>query len=127
MQYVKAWIMVAAAVLAAVGPGLIGYGWSGWGVTEWTNVGVLAAGAILVYNAANLPGYRYAKLIAACVASGGAILLSVLSNGLSPEEVVQVVVAILAAAGVGVFRNPGTVDGVFVAGPYAVAGSAAAG
>lgn len=113
-------VALLGAIITAVTPGITD---GPMGFPEWTNVGVLAAGAVMVYNSANLPGYRYAKLVAAVVAAVGVVLISVLSDAaLTTTEIVQIAAAILGAAGVGAIRNTHTRDGVFVSGPYAIAG-----
>lgn len=117
--YAKAAVAVLAAVLAAILPGLTTDGPLGFvGVV---NVIVLAAGAVQVYNAANLPGYRYAKVIAAAVAAAGVVVVSAWSDEfISSAEWVQIVLAVLGAVGVGAVRNAATVKGVFVRGRHAV-------
>lgn len=110
--YAKTLAALLAAVLAAVMPGLLDapMGWP-----EWINVVVLAAGALHVANAENVPGWRYAKAIAAGVAAAGVAVIAGLSDGVfTTAEVVQVVLAVLGVAGVGAVRNAGTVKGVFV-------------
>lgn len=120
MEYAKAAVQLLAAILAAVIPGLTDGTPMGW--PEWTNVGVLAAGAIMVYNSANIPGYRWAKLVASIVSAIGVMVVSGLSDGaLSTSEVIQIITALVGAGLVGGVRNGGNaVDGVFVAGPNAV-------
>jgi hypothetical protein len=117
-ENLKALLMLLAAVLAAVLPYLTVT--DHLGLSEWINVAILVAGAVHVYNAANLPGYRYAKTIASVVATVGVLLLTVVTDGISATEWIQVVLALLAPAGVASVRNAGTRRGVFVAGPHAV-------
>jgi hypothetical protein len=118
VQAAAAILALLAAVLTAVLPG-IEDGPMGW--PEWVNVGILAAGAINVYNAANLPGYRYAKLIASVVSTVGVLLVSFLSDGaLTTTEIIQIVVAIGGSFGVRQVPNNHTTDGVFVGGPHRV-------
>lgn len=99
----KAAVMLVAAVLAAVAPGITGHG---MGFSEWVNVGVLAAGAIQVYLTTNhydLGGLnRYLKAGSAVVATVGVMLVSAMgdANGVSGAEWVQIVIAILAPFGV---------------------------
>jgi uncharacterized membrane protein YqaE (UPF0057 family) len=117
-ENLKALLMLVAAVLAAVLPYLTVT--DHLGLTEWINVAILVAGAVYVYNSANLPGYRHAKAIAAVVASVGVLLLTVVTDGITATEWIQVVLALLAPPAVAVARNAGTRNGVFVAGPHAV-------
>jgi hypothetical protein len=118
-MYAKALVQFIAAVLAAGIPALAsptGMGWS-----EWINFGILVAGAIQVYNAANLPGYNFAKTIAAGLSAALVLLTSALTDGVSTSEWIQVGVAFLVGVGgVASVRNSGTVDGVFRQGRHAV-------
>jgi hypothetical protein len=118
-MYAKALIQFIAAVLAAGLPALAsptGVGWS-----EWINFGVLLAGAVQVYNATNLPGYAYAKAVAAGVSACLVLLVSFLTDGVSISEWIQVGIAFLVGlGGVMAVRNSGTTGGVFREGPHAV-------
>jgi hypothetical protein len=106
MTILKALVAVLAAVLAAVLPGLTVGG--EFGLVQILNVVVLAAAAIQVYNAANIPGWPIAKLIAAVVGAGLVVAISALSdNRVDPAEWVQIIIAVLGAAGVGVVPNVG--------------------
>jgi hypothetical protein len=118
-MYAKALAQFIAAVLAAGIPALAsptGLGWS-----EWINFGILVAGAVQVYNAANLPGYAYAKAIAAGLSAVLVLLTSFLTDGVSISEWIQVGCAFLVGLGgvLGV-RNSGTTNGVFREGRHAV-------
>lgn len=99
MSVAKTIVQLIAAVLAAIAPGII-VG-QPLGVVGWINLVVLAAGAIHVYNAANLPHWNVAKAIASAVAAVGVVLISALSDGgVSAGEWVQIVTALLGAAAV---------------------------
>lgn len=97
MPYAKAIAAALAAVLAAVVPAF--YTGSPLGFSGWVNVVILAAGALQVYNAANLPaaGWRYGKLVAACVSAGAVVLSSALVDGVTLGEWIQVATAVLGA------------------------------
>lgn len=117
-MYAKAWVQFLAAVLAAGIPAITGQhlGWS-----EWLNFGTLVLGAVSVYNATNLPGYNYAKAVASALSGCAVVLISVLTDGISVAEWVQVGVAfIVGVGGVIAVRNRGTVNGVFRSGPHVV-------
>lgn len=104
MTAAKAWVQLAATVLAAVLPALT----SGWPLSldAWVNLVALTAGVVMVYNAANIPGWSYAKLIASAVSAVAVVLLSALTDrAVSPAEVVQMIVAGLGALGVGAIPN----------------------
>ena len=95
-QHAKALAALAAAILAAIVPAL--YSDAPLGFAGWVNVIILAAGAIHVYNAGNLPYWEYAKLIAAVATAGAVVLSSALSDGrVTRVEWIQVAVAVLGA------------------------------
>lgn len=118
-MYAKSWVQLVAAVLAAALPALLSP--TGLGPSEWINFGILLVGAVHVYNAANLPGYRYAKAVAAGAAAALTLAVSLSTDGISTSEWIQLGCAFLIGLGgvIGV-RNSGTVDGVFREGPHAV-------
>lgn len=98
MSIAKTLVAALAAVLAAILPGMID---GPMGLSEIVNVVVLAAGALHVYNAGNVPGWRYAKLVAAAIAAGGVILISALTDGaVSYAEWIQIALAVAGAVGV---------------------------
>jgi intracellular sulfur oxidation DsrE/DsrF family protein len=108
MTVFKAILQLVAAVLAAVLPGLVED--APMNASAWVNVVILGAGAVMVYNAANLPGWNYAKLVASGVTAVGVVLVSALTDGgISGAEVIQMVIAGLGAVSVGVFPNARTV------------------
>lgn len=99
MAIAKALVALLAAVLAAVVPGLLGD--QPLGVVGWINVVVLAAGAVQVFNATNLPGWSIAKTIAAAISAAGVIVVSALSSGgISTVDWIQIVLAVVGALGV---------------------------
>ena len=103
LRHGKAIAAVLAAVLAAVVPALAVDG--PLGLVGWINVLVLAAGAVQVYNAANIPGWPYAKLGAAIVSAAAVALLSGLGDGvLDRTDWIQIFVATLGAFAV--YRVP---------------------
>jgi hypothetical protein len=103
---VKAIVQVLAAVLAAVVPALTSGHLDAVG---WFNVIALAAGAVMVYNAANLPGWPAAKLIASAVAAVAVALMSAWQGGITTTEIIQIVLAGLGALGVYALPNAGRV------------------
>lgn len=98
----KAMVMLVAAMLAAVVPLMAGAG--PLSTTEWINVGVVAAGAAVVWIAANAEDggvWSYTKLFMAAIAAGGVVLISALADmSISANEWVQIVAAIVAAVAV---------------------------
>lgn len=105
MPIAKTLVAALMAVLAAILPGLTD---GPMGLPEWLNVVVLAAGALQVYNAGNVPGWRFAKLIAAAISAGVVILISAISDGVvSPAETIQITLAVAQAVGVWGVPNRG--------------------
>lgn len=102
MTIVKSIVQVVMTILAAVVPGLAN---GPMDTTAWINVIILGAGAIMVYNAGNIPGWNYAKLIASAVSAVAVLLVSFLDGGLSGAEVIQLVLAAFSAIGVGAIPN----------------------
>ena len=117
-MYAKALVQFIATVLAIAAPALISPSGIGW--SEWINFGILVAGTVHVWNAANLPGYRYAKAVASGLASALVLLTSYLTSGISTSEWIQVAVAfVIGTAGVLAIRNSNTVEGYFTTGKHA--------
>ncbi len=107
MSIAKTIVQLLAAVLAAVLPGLLVE--QPLGVTGWINIIVLAAGAVHVFNSANIPGWNIAKSIASAVAALGVLLISVLADGgVSPAEWVQISTAFVGTVAVYFTPNAGT-------------------
>lgn len=103
MTYAKGLAAALAAVLAAVVPALYGTGPFTFG--DWVNVILLACSAIQVFNASNLYGWQYAKLIASVVSAVGVAVSSAISDGaVTRTEWVQIAIAALAAFAV--YRIP---------------------
>jgi hypothetical protein len=100
----KAVVQLVATVLAGLIPALSA---GPLDTTGWINVVILAAGIVMVYNAANIPGWSYAKLVASAVSAVAVVLVSSLSGGISLAEIIQMVVAFLGALGVGAIPNGG--------------------
>lgn len=102
MTIVKAIVQLLMTVLAAVVPALAAGPMT---VETWINVVILGAGVIMVYNAANIPGWEYAKLIASAVSAVAVLLVSAWQGGLSGAEIIQLVLAAAGAVGVGALPN----------------------
>jgi hypothetical protein len=102
MTVAKAVVQLVMTVLAAIVPALTAGPLEAAG---WINVVVLAAGVFMVYNAANIPGWAYAKLVASAVSAVAVVLTSALSDGISSAEYIQMILAAAAALGVGAIPN----------------------
>lgn len=99
-KYAKTIVQVIVTILVALAAV-----WTG-GVTtvELVNVLIVAAGALQVFTAPNVPGAVYTKGILSAVTAGLVVLTSVVTGGLVFPELVQILVA--AAGAVGVFVIP---------------------
>lgn len=80
---------------------------------EWINVGLLLFGAAAVFTAPNVPGARYTKAILAVLTAVFTLGVNFVLGGFELTEVLQLVVAGLAA--VGVYRVPNAADNAHVA------------
>lgn len=101
-QYAKAILAVVVTVLAAVAAALTGD--NTISATEWVNVAILAVGACAVFAAPNVPGARYTKSILAVLTAGLTVLVSAIVGGVSPVELIQIILA--GAGAVGVYAVP---------------------
>lgn len=78
-------------------------------LTEWINVGVVAAGAGTVYIATNEANgvWAYAKFFTSLISAGGVVFISALGDGsISNVEWVQIAIALLAALSVWRVQDP---------------------
>jgi hypothetical protein len=92
------------AVLVTVATALSGVLTDGVTSAEWINVAVAAVGAAGVFAAPNVPGAKYTKAILAVLAAVLSFLVSAITDGISGQEWLQVL--ILAAGAVGVYSVP---------------------
>lgn len=104
MTVAKAIVQLVMTILAAIIPALtVGP----LDTAAWVNIVILAAGVVMVYNAANIPGWSYAKLIASAVAAIAVVLAAALTSGhgLAATDYIQMALAAAAALGVGAIPN----------------------
>jgi hypothetical protein len=104
MTVLKAVVQALFTVLAAAIPAMSA---GPMDRNAWINVIILGAGAVMVYNAANIPGWNYAKLIASAVTAVAVLLVSFLDGGLTHVEILQLAMAGAAAIGVYALPNAG--------------------
>ena len=105
MTVVKTLVQLVITILAGIVPALTA---GPLDAPAWINIVALGAGVVMVYNAANIPGWPYAKLIASGVAAIAVLLLSAITdNTITPAEIVQMIIAFAGAAGVGALPNGG--------------------
>lgn len=107
-RYAKAVVEVVITVLAALAVVWAG----GVSVEEWVNVAIIAAGALGVFAAPNVPGAEYTKAVLASITAGLVVLASVITTGVGFPELVQIVIAAAGAVGVYVIPNKGARVGV---------------
>lgn len=98
MNYWKAVASIVATVLAAVAAALTGD--QNIDATEWLNVLILGTGAAAVLTAPNVPGAKYTKLVLAVVTAVATAAASLILDGISGTDWLQLALAGLAAAGV---------------------------
>lgn len=107
-KYSKFFAAVVATILSAIVAALTGDGVVS--ATEWVNVAIAAVGAAGVFAAPNVPGARYTKAVIAVLAAVLTLLASLIVGGVSGAELMQLVIAGLAA--VGVYSVPNQPAGV---------------
>lgn len=107
MSYAKAVAAVVATVLSALVAALAGD--QAIDAAEWVNVGILAAGALSVFAAPNVPYAAYTKGILAAITAALTVLASTILGGVDVTTVLQMAVAALGAVGVYAVPNTPTV------------------
>jgi hypothetical protein len=97
--YLKFFVQLAATVLAALYPLIVDGNFS---VEEQLNVLIVGLGAVGVLGAGNLPEgvWRYTKLIVSVASAMAVLAASLITDGFNGAEIVQIVIAGLAALGV---------------------------
>jgi len=98
MNYAKALAAVVATVLSGVIAALTGDGVVS--TAEWINVAILAAGALAVFTAPNVPGAAYTKSALAVVTAVLTLAVQLIDGGLDLTEWLQLAMAALGALGV---------------------------
>ena len=78
--------------------------------SEWVNVAVLAVGTAAVFFGPNTQYARYTKTWLAALSAGLVALQSVITDGVSQAELLQIGIAVLTAAGVYLVPNKGTAE-----------------
>lgn len=104
MGYAKFLAAAAAAVLAAVVPALSGD--NRVDSSEWVNIVILGLGAASVLAAPNVSGARYTKLTLAVATAVATAAASLIHDGISLTDWLQLGLAALGA--LGVWRLPYT-------------------
>jgi hypothetical protein len=108
MPYAKMIAQVVATVLAALVPYLaVG----GLDASAWVNVAIIGVGALAVFAAPNVPGAPVTKLVLSALSAVLVLLASVITGGITLDEVLQLVLAALGALGVYSLRDPAQMVG----------------
>lgn len=98
MNYAKSVAAVIATVLTAIIAALVGD--AAISAVEWVNVAIAGVGAAAVFASPNVPGARYTKSILAVLSAVLMLLTSVIVDGITMTEWLQIAVAALGALGV---------------------------
>jgi FtsH-binding integral membrane protein len=96
--------VVVGAALAALVPALAD---NHIRTDEWLNVIVITAGAAAVFTAPNVPGHAYVKTALAVITAVCTLAVSLIVDGVSTAEIIQLVLAALGAVGVKALTNTG--------------------
>lgn len=102
MKYTKSIVAVLAAILVALVAATTDNTVT---TTEWINVAIAATTAAAVFTAPNVPGARYTKVVLAALGAVLVGLTSVITDGITTNEVLQLLVAAIGATGVYQFKN----------------------
>jgi hypothetical protein len=97
-RYGKSFVSVGAALGGAVVAAMTGD--NRIDASEWLNVIILTCGAAAVFTAPNVPGARYTKLVLAVITAVATGSVSLVVNGISWTDAMQMGVAAFGALGV---------------------------
>lgn len=98
MNYGKSLAAVVAAIISAVVASLTGD--NNVDAAEWVNVVLAGLAAAAVFTAPNVPGARYTKVTLAVLTAVATLLVSYITDGMTPTEWLQLGLAALGAVGV---------------------------
>lgn len=100
------WPLLASVVMAV----LLGYREAatsdGVSASEWVILGTQVLMIVSAWGAANIPGWEKGKGFQAGVLAVMALLVSLVTGGISGDEIMQLVIAFMAAAGVSATGGP---------------------
>jgi hypothetical protein len=97
-KYGKSFVAVGAALVGAAGAALTGDSHINPG--EWLNIVILTCGAAAVFAAPNVPGARYTKLVLAGITAAATAAASLVVDGISVTDAIQILAAVFGALGV---------------------------
>jgi phosphate/sulfate permease len=101
MAYAKSLLAVLVTVISAVVAAMTDNAVS---TTEWINVAIAGVGAAAVFAAPNVPGSRYTKAVLAVLTAVLTFIVTVVTDGITTAEWLQVLV--IAAGAIGVYAVP---------------------
>ncbi|QIQ62935.1 hypothetical protein SEA_MOAB_50 [Streptomyces phage Moab] len=101
MAYAKSLLAVLVTVISAVVASLTDNTITN---VEWINVAIAGVGAAAVFAAPNIPGSRYTKAVLAVLTAVLTFLVTVITDGVSSAEWLQILV--IAAGAIGVYAVP---------------------
>lgn len=99
------YLKLLAQVVATIGAAVFAVWTDGITTQEWINVAIAAVTAFGVFQAPNVPGAKYTKVILAAAGAVLVFLVTAISGGIDAAELYQILVIILGAVGVGVLPN----------------------
>jgi hypothetical protein len=102
-KYANLFTMVLATVLSAVLAAMVGD--SIISPQEWANIAIIGVGALSVFTAPNIPGAKYVKTAIAFLTAVLTVLVTVIVGGIGTAEIIQMILAGLAAIGVHTIPN----------------------
>ena len=105
MNYAKAFVAVITTIISAVVVALTGD--SIIDAVEWINVAIAGVGALQVFAAPNVPGARITKTVMAVFSAVLILATSLITDGFTTSEILQLLIAAAGAIGVYAIPNSG--------------------
>jgi ABC-type Fe3+-siderophore transport system permease subunit len=96
MVTAKFWVSALFAVVGAALPVMT----DNMDAAGWVNVAIAVCGAITVWVTPNTDAFKYVKVIASALSAGCMVAVSLISDGLSTGDKMQIAAAVLGALGV---------------------------
>lgn len=106
MNYAKFLIAIAITIASSVSVAMTGDGVIS--NVEWINIAIAAAGALAVFAGPNVPGAMYTKSILAALTAGLTLATSLITDGITFSEWVQIGIAAIGALSVYAVPNKTT-------------------
>lgn len=103
MSYAKSLAAVVATVASTVVAAFTGDNYIG--NVEWINIAIAGTAALAVFTAPNVPGARITKFVLAFLMAVLTLAVTLIGDGITISEWLQLLVAGLGAVGVYAVRN----------------------